>query len=79
MLTLAVIAFASMLCEGAAANWASVYLSGPLGATGAVPGLAYAGFALAMVAVRLSGNQLLARFRPIGFSPSSPSLPPSAS
>jgi hypothetical protein len=27
MLTLAAIAFASMLCEGAAANWASVYLS----------------------------------------------------
>jgi MFS family permease len=64
MLILAVIAFASMLCEGAAANWGSVYLSGPLGATGAVPGLAYAGFALAMVAVRLSGNRLLARFRP---------------
>jgi fucose permease len=64
MLTLAAIAFACMLCEGAAANWASVYLSGPLGATGAVPGLAYAGFALAMVAVRLSGNRLLARFRP---------------
>jgi fucose permease len=64
MFTLAVIAFASMLCEGAAANWASVYLSGSLGATGAVPGLAYAGFALAMVAVRLSGNRLLARFRP---------------
>jgi len=64
MLTLAVIAFASMLCEGAAANWGSVYLSGSLGATGAVPGLAYAGFALAMVAVRLSGNRLLARFRP---------------
>ena len=64
MLTLAVIAFASLLCEGAAANWASVYLSGPLGATGAVPGLAYAGFTLAMVAVRLSGNRLLARFRP---------------
>jgi hypothetical protein len=64
MFTLAAIAFASMLCEGAAANWASVYLSGSLGATGAVPGLAYAGFALAMVAVRLSGNRLLARFRP---------------
>ena len=70
MLTLAAIAFASMLCEGAAANWASVYLSGPLGATGAVPGLAYAGFALAMVAVRLSGNRLLARFRPDRLLPS---------
>ncbi len=69
MLTLAVIAFASMLCEGAAADWASVYLSGPLGATGAVPGLAYAGFALAMVAVRLCGNRLLARFRPDRFLP----------
>jgi MFS family permease len=69
MLTLAVIAFASMLCEGAAADWASVYLSGPLGATGAVPGLAYAGFALAMVAVRLCGNRLLARFRPDRFIP----------
>ena len=49
MLTLAVIAFASMLCEGATANWASVYLSGPLRTTGVVPGLAYAAFALAMV------------------------------
>jgi hypothetical protein len=69
MLSLAVIAFASMLCEGAAADWAAVYLSGPLGASGAVPGLAYAGFALAMVAVRLCGNRLLARFRPDRFVP----------
>lgn len=64
MLALAAIAFATMLCEGASANWASVYLSGPLGATGAVPGLAYVGFALAMVVVRLAGNRLFARFRP---------------
>ncbi|MCU1697643.1 MAG: transporter [Mycobacterium sp.] len=64
MLALATIAFATMLCEGTAANWASVYLSGPLGATGAVPGLGYVGFALAMVTVRLAGNRLLGRFRP---------------
>jgi fucose permease len=64
MLALAAIAFATMLCEGASANWASVYLSGPLGATGAIPGLAYVGFALAMVVVRLAGNRLLGRFRP---------------
>jgi fucose permease len=64
MLALAAIAFATMLCEGASANWASVYLSGPLGATGAVPGLGYVGFAFAMVTVRLAGNRLLARFRP---------------
>jgi len=64
MLALATIAFATMLCEGTAANWASVYLSGSLGATGAVSGLGYVGFALAMVTVRLAGNRLLGRFRP---------------
>jgi len=63
MAMLGAIAFASMLCEGAAANWSSVYLSGPLHARGAVPGLAYAAFALAMLAVRLSGNRLLSRYR----------------
>ena len=64
MLLLGAIAFASMLCEGAAANWASVYLSGPLHGRGAVPGLGYAAFALAMLIVRLSGNRLLSRYRP---------------
>jgi fucose permease len=64
MLLLGAIAFASMLCEGAAANWSSVYLSGPLHAPGAMPGLGYAAFALAMLAVRLSGNRLLSRYRP---------------
>ena len=57
------LAFASMLCEGAIADWGAVYLSGPLHATGAVPGLGYTTFALAMVTVRLSGNRLLTRFR----------------
>ncbi|HMD26524.1 MAG TPA: MFS transporter [Streptosporangiaceae bacterium] len=64
MMLLGAIAFAGMLCEGASADWASVYLSGPLHATGVVPGLGYAAFALAMVTVRLSGNRLLRRFRP---------------
>ena len=64
MILLGAIAFAGMLCEGASADWASVYLSGPLHATGAVPGLGYAAFALAMVIVRLSGNRLLHRFTP---------------
>jgi MFS family permease len=63
MLMLGAIAFASMLCEGAIADWGAVYLSGPLHATGVVPGLGYTTFALAMVAVRLSGNRLLTRFR----------------
>jgi hypothetical protein len=64
MLLLGAIAFASMLCEGAAANWSSVYLSGPLHGRGAVPGLGYAAFALAMLIVRLFGNRLLSRYRP---------------
>jgi MFS family permease len=69
MILLGAIAFADMLCEGTSANWAAVYLSGPLHATGAVPGLGYAAFALAMVTVRLSGNRLLRRFRPARLLP----------
>jgi MFS family permease len=63
MVLLGAIAFASMLCEGATADWASVYLSGPLHAHGAIPGLGYAAFNLAMLTVRLAGNRLLTRFR----------------
>lgn len=61
---LSAMAFASMLCEGAIADWSAVYLSGPLHATGVVPGLGYVVFSLAMVTVRLCGNRLLNRFRP---------------
>jgi fucose permease len=64
MVLLGGIAFASMLCEGATADWSAVYLSGPLHTKGAVPGLGYTAFSLAMVTVRLSGNRLLTRFRP---------------
>jgi len=63
MVLLGAIAFASMLCEGAIADWGAVYLSGPLHASGVVPGLGYTAFSLAMVTVRLSGNRLLTRFR----------------
>ncbi len=64
ILILGAIAFASMLCEGASADWASVYLRGPLHTSPAVAGLGYAAFSLTMVGVRLSGNRLLIRFRP---------------
>ena len=60
---LAAICFASLLCEGAVADWAAVYLHGSLAATPAVAALAYAAFALAMVIVRLSGDRLLIRHR----------------
>jgi len=61
---LALIAFASMLCEGAAADWSAVYLHDTLTAAPAVAGLAYAVFSAAMVTVRLAGNTLLRRFKP---------------
>jgi MFS family permease len=64
MVLLGAIAFAGMLCEGAAADWASVYLSGSLHTSRTVAGLGYATFSAAMVTVRLSGNRLLARYRP---------------
>jgi fucose permease len=62
VVVLGAIACASMLCEGATADWASVYLRGPLHASAAIAGLGYTAFSLTMVVVRLSGNSLLARF-----------------
>jgi MFS family permease len=62
MLLLGSITFASMLCEGAAADWSSVYLRDSLGSGAAAGGLGYTGFALAMVAVRLFGDRLLRRY-----------------
>jgi fucose permease len=61
-LTLGAIAFASMLCEGAAADWSSVYLRDSLGGSAGAAGVGYAAFTFGMVAVRLYGNRLLARF-----------------
>jgi fucose permease len=61
---LGAIAFASMLCEGVSADWASVYLRGPLHTSAATAGLGYTAFSLTMVVVRLSGNRLLSRFTP---------------
>ncbi len=63
VLVLGAIAFASMLCEGASADWGSVYLRGPLHASAAIAGLAYTAFSMTMVMVRLGGNRLTARFR----------------
>jgi MFS family permease len=62
VIVLGCIAFADMLCEGAAADWAAVYLHNSLHAAPLVAGLAYATYALAMLTVRLSGNRLFTRF-----------------
>jgi MFS family permease len=64
VLVLGVIAFASMLCEGATADWGSVYLHGSLHTSTTVAGLGYASFSLGMVTVRLGGNRLLSAFPP---------------
>ena len=56
------IAFADMLCEGAAADWAAVYLRNSLHTVPLVAGMGFAIYALAMLAVRLSGNRLFSRF-----------------
>lgn len=61
---LGAIAFATMLCEGATADWSAVYLRGSLHLNAAIAGLGYATFALTMTTVRLSGGQLLARIHP---------------
>ncbi len=62
VIALGLIVFADMLCEGAAADWAAVYLRTSLDAVPLVAGLAYAAYALAMLAIRLSGNRLFTRF-----------------
>lgn len=62
VIVLGLIAAASMLGEGAAADWAAVYLKGTADASATVAGLGYAIFALAMVVVRLAGHTLLERF-----------------
>jgi len=56
------IAFADMLCEGAAADWAAVYLRNSLHAEPLVAGMGFAIYALAMLVVRLCGNRLFTRF-----------------
>ena len=62
-LGLGTIAFATMLCEGACANWSAVYLGGPAHLDPAIAGLGLAGFALSMASIRLAGGRLLSRFR----------------
>ena len=64
ILTLAAIAFAGLVCEGAAADWSAVYLRSGLHTSAGFAGLAYTAFSLTMVAVRLAGNRLTTLVRP---------------
>jgi predicted MFS family arabinose efflux permease len=61
VLTLAIIALACMVCEGAAADWSAVYLRDSLGSSGTFGGLGYVAFSLTMLTVRLGGDALLGR------------------
>jgi predicted MFS family arabinose efflux permease len=62
IVVLCVLAFCCLVGEGAAADWASVYLRDDLGATAGLAAAGYAAFAVAMMAGRLVGDQLKSRF-----------------
>jgi MFS family permease len=62
---LGALAFACLLCEGAAADWSALYLDRSLGASAAVAALAYAAFSITMAAGRLAGDGLTARLGPV--------------
>jgi fucose permease len=63
LLILGAIALATMLCEGAAADWSAVYLRGSAHLPVALSALGYTAFALTMASVRLTGTALLRRYR----------------
>ena len=63
---LGALAFACLLCEGAAADWSALYVHRSLGASAGVAALAYAAFSLAMTGGRLAGDRLTGRLGPVG-------------
>ena len=62
LIVLGGIAFADMLCEGAVADWAAVYLHDSVHTVPLVAGMGFAIYALAMLVVRFCGNRLFTRF-----------------
>lgn len=62
LLVVAGVMFAALLCEGAAADWASLYLQNVTDAGEGVAGLAYATFASAMFVARAFGDRWVARY-----------------
>ena len=65
VLLLGTLVFCCLVGEGAAADWSTVYLRDNLGAAEGVATLGYAAFSVAMVAGRLVGDRLTARFGPV--------------
>ena len=65
LVALGIVAFISMLSEGVAADWSTVYIHRPpLGANPGVAALGFVAFSLMMVAGRLSGDRLTMRYGP---------------
>jgi MFS family permease len=64
MAGLGLIAFCSLLCEGATADWSSVYLHDSLHGSLGISASAYAVFALTMTGGRLTADRLVARYGP---------------
>jgi MFS family permease len=64
VLLLGGLAWASMLCEGATADWAPVLLDDSLGARRAIVGAGYTAMILGEVLTRLVADRLLGRFGP---------------
>lgn len=62
LIMIAAIMFAALLCEGAAADWAPLYLRDHVHAPEELAGLAYTAFALAMFVGRAFGDRWVARF-----------------
>ncbi|SNQ47463.1 Sugar phosphate permease [Frankia canadensis] len=64
LVALCAMAFATMLCEGVAADWSALYLQDVTGAAAGVSGVGYVLFAVAMLVTRLVGDTATARFGP---------------
>jgi MFS family permease len=62
LLVLSLLAFCSLLGEGAADGWSAVYLRDNVGTSAGFAALGFAAFALTMAFGRLAGDRLAARF-----------------
>jgi MFS family permease len=65
LLALGIVAFCSVLGEGAMADWSAVYLLHTIGAGAALAAGGYAAFSLLMAVGRFFGGNLTARFGPV--------------
>jgi MFS family permease len=65
LLALGIVAFISLLSEGAAGDWSAVYIHKPLHSSQAIAALGYFAFSFMMVGGRLSGDRLTIRYGPV--------------